>query len=180
MRRTASALVVLAVSLVLWVTPASASPVHGRPGHPPGPELTGTFSGTSTYEFSQDPTCTFVLEQYTGTYDPDRRGVPGGTYTLDVCITLGDPRGLGVFGRFEVSGRHGFILSGTVDGFLDSSVVPSAFELNVTLTVTDSQAPGRPIRGTITAVGIRTEPGGFGTSVESGTFTADLHRVRGR
>jgi len=177
MRRAVSTLVVVAVSILVWVAPASGSPAPPeRPGH----ELTGTFSGTSTYEFSQDPACNFVLEKYTGTYDPDRRGVPGGTYSMDVCISFGAPQGFGVDGTFVVSSPR-LTLSGTVHGALTSLPDNSGLALDVTLTVTDSQAPGRPIRGTITATGIRTEPGGgIGSSVESGTFTADLHRIRGR
>jgi hypothetical protein len=174
MRRIASMLVVVSVSLVAWAAPASAGPA---PSERPGRELTGTFSGTSTYQFSQDPACNFVLEQYTGTYDPDRRGAPGGTYSMDVCVSLG--AGFGVDGTFVVSTPR-LTLSGTVAGTLTSLPDNSGLTLDVTLTVTDSEGPGRPVRGTITAVGIRTEPGGFGTSVESGTFTADLHRTRGR
>jgi hypothetical protein len=175
MRRTATALAVLATSLVLWTTPASGSPAPPeRPGH----ELTGTFTGTSTYEFSSDPACNFVLEQYTGTYDPDRRGVRGGTYSMDVCISLGAPHGFGVDGTFVVAGPR-TTLSGTVAGALTPLPDGGGLGLDVTLTVTDSRGPGRPIRGTITATGIRTEPA-LGTSVESGTFTADLHRTRRR
>jgi hypothetical protein len=177
MRRTATALAVLAASLVLWVAPASGSPAPPeRPDH----ELTGTFAGTSTYEFSSDPACNFVLERYTGTYDPDRRGVPGGTYAMDVCVSFGAPQGFGVDGTFVVTGPR-LTLSGTVHGALTSLPDNSGLQLDVTLTVTDSDGRGRPIRGTITATGIRTEPGGgIGTSVESGTFTAGLHRTRGR
>jgi hypothetical protein len=137
--------------------------------------LTGTFTGTSTWEIPQDRPCGLLLEEHTGTYDPDRRGVPGGTYTLDVCVAQVVDR-LSVDGTFEVSGPR-LTLSGTVHGFLSQTDPPSGdLALDLTLSVTDSRAPGRPIRGTITATGTRSTASG--SVVLSGTFTADLHRTR--
>jgi hypothetical protein len=175
MRRSASALLVIVLSLALWTsqTPAGADPAD-RPGHgPPGIELTGSFTATSTYEFSQDPACNFVLETYTGTYDPDRRGVPGGSFTMDVCVSLG--AGLPVDGTFEIVPDRGPTLSGTAEGAITFND-DATQTLQVTLTVTDAE--GFPVRGTIEAVGIRFEPA-FGTSTVNGTFTADLHLRRG-
>jgi hypothetical protein len=169
MRRRASVLLVLVLSLVLWAspTPAGADPAD-RPGHgPPGIEVTGWFTGGSTYEFSQDPACNFVVEQYTGTYDPERRGVPGGRFTLDVCVSLGE--GFAVDGTFEIVGDRGLTLRGTVEGEIILGNGTGA--LQFTLTVTESR--GLPVRGTIEVLGTRVEPA-FGTSDVDGTFTADL------
>ena len=178
MVRTTGVLVAFVATLTLWAAPttASADPAHpAGPRHPPGLALSGTFVGTSTYEFPPDDSCEFVLEEYSGTYDPARRGVPGGTFFLDVCVFVETP-GFGLRGTFEIaSGR--LTMRGTVDGSLVANGA-GGLVLDVTLTVTESTGTVVPVRGTIHAVGTRL--GSATGSDVTGTFDADLRLGRGR
>jgi hypothetical protein len=140
--------------------------------------LTGTFASTSTWRWSL-PACPTITQNFSGTYDPDRRGVSGGTFTMATCVEL--PTGGDAFpmtGTFEVTSDRGVVLRGTLTGGTILTGA-AALRLELTLTVTESSGGRRPIRGTISVVGTTVQtpdPGNIsGTSVDSGTFTADLH-----
>jgi hypothetical protein len=169
MRRTETALVIIVLVLAIGTPAASADTVVVRVD-------TGTFAGTSTYEFGV-PACPFIHQVFTGSYDPDRRTVRGGTYVVDVCVDQPNANFEWPFnGTFEIVTGHGFSLRGSVTG----AQIPNdnSGPIVATLTVTESPGLRHPLRGTITIDGITDQsfPAPPGTSVEEGTFAADLHR----
>jgi hypothetical protein len=171
MRRTASVLFTIAVVLALSAPVASATPVASR-------AVTGTFEGTGAWELFV-PQCPVIHQVFTGTYDPDQRYVRNGTYELDVCIdNPNEDFEWPITGTFEIVTGHGFSLRGTVAGV----AIPNdnSGPILATLTVTESPGLRHPIRGTITIEGITDQsyPSPVGTSVEWGTFSADLRRGR--
>jgi hypothetical protein len=169
MRRTASALVVIVLVLAVGTPAATADPVVAR-------VETGTFAGTSVYELFVSA-CPVIHQVFTGTYDPDRAGVRGGTYVANVCVEQPNADFEWLFsGTFEIVTGHGFSLQGTITG----KQIPNdnSGPIEATLTVTESPGARHPLRGTITIAGISDQsfPAPPGTSVEEGTFTSDLHR----
>lgn len=181
MRRLAAVTVsVLAlVGVVGAAAPATATAAATATGGgpPAGTHVSGSFSGTSTWAFG--PPCVFAHQVFTGTYDPDRPGIADGTYSLEVCVEYpADPAepGFETTGTFVVTTGGGGTLTGTVSG-LTIPTGTAILDLDLTLTVTHSSGTGRPIRGTIAAVGTTDQSGGNPTTVEEGTFTADLRRA---
>lgn len=166
MRRAGLVLFAVLASLVLVAPPASAD---GRGGHGQPPiARTGTFEGAGSYELGT--VCPFAWEVISGTFDGSRRPGADGTFTLDYCVSIID---FSVAGTFTIVTRSGITLSGPVTGTIVLDPVEVRIEL--TLTVTDSQGTRRPITGTISASGIRTEPGGY-TATIAGTFETALSR----
>jgi hypothetical protein len=162
---------VLTVVLALAVaSPASAAvPVASGP-------ITGSFEGTGAWEVF-GPVCPVIHEVFTGTYEPDRPQDRSGTYEVDACIdNPNEDFEWPLYGTFEIVTGQGYRLVGTAAG----AAIPNdnSGPILMTLTVTDSPGSPRPIRGTITIDGITDQsyPAPVGTSVEWGTFSADLHR----
>jgi hypothetical protein len=169
MRRTASALVIIVLVLAVSTPAASAGPALSG-------TQTGTFSGTSTYELFV-PACPVIHQIFRGTYDPDRGGVPNGSYVADVCVDQPNADFAYPFsGTFVITTGQGFSLTGTVTGLQDTD--DTILGLEATMVVTDSPGSRHPLRGTITVTGTSDQsfPAPPGTSVEAGTFAADIHR----
>jgi len=170
MRRTASALAIIILALAIGTPAASADAVVAR-------VTTGSFDGTSIYELFVEE-CPFVHQVFTGTYDPDRRGVRGGTYEVDVCVDQPNADFNYPFsGGFEVVTGHGLSLTGTVTGLFNPNM-PIA-TIDATLTMTGSHGSPRPVRGTITITGTSDQhdpEAPESGSVDRGTFSADLRR----
>jgi hypothetical protein len=167
MRRTASALVIIVLVLAVGTPVASATPARSG-------TQTGTFTGTSTYELFV-PACPVFHQVFRGTYDPDRGGTPNGSYVADVCVDQPNADFAYPFsGTFVITTGQGFELRGTVTG-LQTTDEP-IFGLEATMLVTDSPGSRYPLRGTITVAGTTDQSGAPGTSVEHGTFAAELHR----
>ena len=169
MRRAASAIAVIVIVLAIGTPAASADTAVARVD-------TGSFDGTSVFELYGE-TCPFMHQVFTGTYDPDRPGVRGGSYEAEVCVH--DVNGGFTYpftGVFEVVTGYGYSLRGTVTGVHNPNM-PIA-TVDATLTVTESPGSRRPVRGTITITGISNQyyPAPVGTSIDNGTFAADLHR----
>ena len=173
MRRTASALFILAMVLGSSTPAASGEEVMSSR------QFTGSFEGTGVYE-TLGPVCPVVHEVFTGTYELDLAGVRGGTYTMDVCIDGPNDEFEWPFqGTFEIVTGQGFSLTGTAEGYVQPNDISGP--IVATLTVTDSPGARPAIRGTITVDGITDQsspPAPPGTSVERGTFGADLRCVR--
>lgn len=168
MRRTARALVIVVMILAIGTPVASAEAVAASR------TITGTFEGTGVFE-TFGPLCPVIHEVFTGTYDPDR-SMRNGTYEVDVCIESPNQNFEWLFsGTFEIVTGYGFTLRGTVTG----KVIPNdnSGPILATLTVTDSPGARVPLRGTITVDGITDQsfPAPPGTSVEDGTFAADIN-----
>ena len=171
MRRAARLVCIVVLALTVTTPAASASPVVAG-------TVTGRFEGTGVYE-TRGPACPVIHQVFTGTYDADRPNVRNGTYEVDVCLeTPGEGFEWPMTGTFEVVTGHGYSLRGTVVGVQ----IPNDLSgpILATLTVTESPGSPQPIRGTITIDGISDQsyPAPVGTSVESGTFRAELHRAR--
>jgi hypothetical protein len=171
MRRIASALVIIVMALAIGTPAASAEAVVARVG-------TGTFDGTSVFELFVEE-CPFIHQVFTGTYDPDRRGVRGGTYEVDACVAQPNADFNYPFsGTFEIVTGHGHSLDGTVTGIFNPNM-PIA-TVDATLTVTGSSGSRHPIRGTITITGTSDQfdpEAPESGSVDHGTFAADLRRA---
>ena len=170
LRRGALLLLTAVLGVALVAPPASAEP-EGGPGrpHPPRFPTGGTFEGTGSYELGT--VCPFAWEVIHGTFDGSRRPGDDGTFTLDYCVGFDLAT---LTGSFGVTTASGVTLSGTAAGSLDligSEPPGSPFEF--TLTVTGSSGTRRPVTGTISLTGLRTEPGG-GRSAVTGTFTTAL------
>ena len=170
MRRTASALVIIVMVLAIGTPAASADAGVARVD-------TGSFDGTSLFELFGDQ-CPFMHQVFTGTYDPDRQGVRGGTYEVEVCFHNTDGGRTYPFdGVFEIVTGYGYSLRGTVTGVHNPNM-PIA-TVDATLTVTTSPGARHPVRGTITITGFsdqfspRAPESG---SIDYGTFDADLRR----
>ena len=161
------------VALVAWPVGAEAGPsgvvaTSSGGGHLNG-RVSGDLSATGTYDF--DASCGFAHEIFTGTYDPRRHGVGDGTFLLDLCVS-GSATDWIVSGSFEVVTAKGVTLRGTAEGTYTITGT-SELPVDLTLTVTESVGAPRPVRGTITVSGTRTEPG-FMMSELVGTFRARL------
>jgi hypothetical protein len=161
------------VALVAWPVGAEAGPAGVVATSPSGGHLNGRVSGdlsaTGTWDF--DESCGFVHEIFTGAYDPRRHGVGDGTFTLDLCVS-GSATDWIVSGSFEVVTTGGVTLRGTAEGTYTITGT-SGLPVDLALTVTESVGAPRPVRGTITVSGTRTEPG-FMLSEMVGTFRARL------
>jgi hypothetical protein len=169
MRRIASALVIIVVVLAIATPAASADAGVARVD-------TGSFDGTSIFELFGDE-CPFMHQVFTGTYDPDRQGVRGGSYEVEVCVHDTDGGRTYPFdGVFEIVTGYGYSLRGTVTGHHNPNM-PIA-TVDATLTVTESHGSRHPVRGAVTITGTSNQfyPAPVGTSIDTGTFTADLRR----
>jgi hypothetical protein len=150
-----------------------AAPVAAADGdRSPGSQVSGTFSGSSTWAFGEG--CGFARLSFAGRYEPDQHWVRSGGYTFDICAgdNLGDRWVLD--GTFVVTTGRGATLSGTASGSLIITGT-AVLGLDLTLAVTDSTGTRRPVTGTITVTGTTDESAGNQTAIEQGTFTADLH-----
>jgi hypothetical protein len=183
MRRTATVLLIVLTGMVASSSPVLAAPSGPGPAGRPWPHrLTGTFASTSTWSWGSSP-CPTITQDFSGTFDPDRPGVGGGTYTMATCVDLPtEGSAFPMTGTFEVATDDGIVLRGTMTGttLLTGSL---ALPVEFTLTVTESSGARRPIRGTISAVGTSVQTPdpanpARGTSIDSGTFTADLRPGR--
>ena len=177
MRRVTAMLVIAVVGLVGATAPVAATPTGASAGGRPSPgiQVSGAFHGTSTWQFDAT-NCGFVHQVFTGTYTLGPHGRPGGTYDLDVCVTFpdgGEVDRLPTTGTFAVTVGRRVTLTGTVSG---ATLVTgtAVLGLDLTLTVTGSSGPHRPVRGTITATGTTDQSGGMST-VETGELTSHLH-----
>jgi hypothetical protein len=172
MRRAARAVFIVVMALTVTSPVTSAAPVASVVSG----TITGTFEGTGVYE-TLGPVCPIIHEVFTGTYEPDRPQDRNGTYEVDVCIDNPNENfEWPLSGTFEIVTGQGYRLLGTATGVAIPNDISGP--ILVTLTVTDSPGSPRPVRGTITIDGITDQsyPAPVGTSVESGTFSADLHR----
>lgn len=171
MRRAALLVLAVLASLALIAPPASAGPHTGEGGdHRPPIARSGTFEGSGVYELGT--VCAFAWEVVNGTFDASRRPGADGTFTLDFCVSIVD---FSLAGTFTVATTSGITLSGTLTGSI--TLEPAGSPVELTLTVVDSSGTRRPITGTISLTGIRTEPGdGTYSSTTVGTFVTDLQR----
>ena len=171
MARITGALVVLVMSSMLWVAPATGGTMAtGDRQGLPALRMTASYQSSSYHELSWDPACNFGLMWTFGTYHPDRANLPDGTFSMDLCIISGAPVGFGVSGTFEFTSGDVTLL-GTVAG----TWIPFSADgvaMDVTLTVTASRGSALPVRGTIHLVG--TETGSSDPTVGTGTLTTRL------
>jgi|SoiMethySBSTD1v2_1073268.scaffolds.fasta_scaffold07165_9 hypothetical protein len=170
MRRAALLVLAVLASVALNAPTASAAPHPDRGGHHRPPiALSGSVEGQGTYELGT--VCAFAWEVVSGTFDASRRPGADGTFTLDFCVSLVD---LSLAGTFTAETTSGVTLSGTLAGSI--TLEPAGSPIEFTLTVLESSGARRPITGTISLTGIRTEPGdGTYSSTIAGTFVTDLH-----
>jgi hypothetical protein len=163
-------LVVLA-STTLVAPPASADEPHDRGLHGPPMARSGSFEGTGAWELGT--VCPFAWEVVTGTFDDLRRPGTDGSFTLDYCVAFD----FSMAGTFAVEATSGITLSGTLAGRI--TLDPAGSPVELTLTVLESTGARRPISGTISLTGVRTEPGtGGNSSMIVGTFATELRTRR--
>lgn len=173
MRRAILIVIAVLASLVLVAPQASADPGPRGGGHPRPPVGTGSFEGAGVYEIGTR--CAFAWEVVDGTFEGSRRGrADDGTFTFDFCVTFTSPtHTFGFDGTFTLETTTGVVLAGTLSGGIHLD--PAGSPVDITLTVEESSGTRRPIRGTITLTGTRTEPGdGTYSSTLWGTYVADL------
>ena len=157
MRRLAALLVVV---LTAWV--GAAAPSAAEPGQSLNREVTGSFTGTSSFDFSAGG-CAFVFEAYDLTFQTGR-GRPG-TLHIEGCVNSAPVVGSFAFesGTFTLTSRTGATLTGTVSG--------GVFPIDLTLTVTEGTKRFRRATGTIAVDGT-----GGPSGPVSGTLTGSLQR----
>jgi hypothetical protein len=168
MRRLLLLMPAVLASLTLIAPSASADVPREQGHHRPPMALTGSFEGSGGYELGTR--CTFAWEVITGTFDDPRRPGADGTFTLDYCVLLPS-----IAGTFTIDTTSGITLSGTLAGTI--TLDPAGSPVELTLTVHESSGARRPITGTITLTGIRTQPGPY-LATMVGTFAADLRTGR--
>lgn len=167
MRRAILLTFAVLASITLVAPPASADGPRDRGHHRQPMARSGSFEGTGVWELGT--VCPFAWEVVTGTFDDLRRPGADGTFTLDYCVAFDFP----IAGTFTVDTTSGITLSGTLVGGI--TLDPAGSPIEFTLTVLESAGTRRPVSGTISLTGIRTEPGtGGGTSTIVGTFRTDL------
>jgi hypothetical protein len=173
MRRAMVIVTTVLASFALVAPQASADPVSRGGGHPRPPVGTGSFEGAGVFELFTR--CTFAWEVVDGTFEGSRPGrADDGTFTFDYCVTSDSPtHTFGFDGTFTLETKTGVVLAGTLSGGINLD--PAGSPIDITLTVEESSGTRRPISGTITLTGTRTEPGdGTYASTVWGTYVADL------
>ena len=173
MRRAMVIVTAVLVSFVLVAPQASADRGSPGGGNPRPPVGTGSFEGAGVYELFTR--CTFAWEVVHGTFEGSRPGrADDSTFTFDFCVTSDSPtHTFGFDGTFTVATKTGVVLAGTLSGGIHLD--PMGSPIDITLTVEESSGTRRPISGTITLTGTRTEPGdGTYSSTLWGTYMADL------
>jgi len=161
------------VSVVLVAPQASAQPEARGGGHPRPTLGTGSFEGAGSWELGTR--CAFAWEVVNGSFEGSRPGrADDGTFTFDYCVTFTSPtHTFGFDGTFTLETKPGVLLTGSLSGGIHLD--PMGSPIDITLTVEESSGTPRPIRGTITLTGTRTEPGdGTYSSTLWGAYTADL------
>ena len=171
MRRAMLLMLAVLATITLITPPASADEPHDRGRHGPPMARSGSFEGTGAWELGT--VCPFAWEVVTGTFEDLRRPGTDGTFTLDYCVAFD----FSMAGTFTVEATSGITLSGTLAGRI--TLEPAGSPVELTLTVLESTGARRPVSGTISLTGIRTEPatGGYSSTIV-GTFATELRTGR--
>lgn len=174
LRRGALLLLTAVLGVALVAPPASADP-EGSPRRPRLPRFptSGTFEGSGSYELFT--VCPFAWEVIEGTFDGSRRPGDDGTFALDFCVAF-EQTAITLTGTFDIATAWGVTLSGPAVGTIDLGGPGPSYPFELTLTVTESSGTRRPVTGTVTLTGLRTETGtGTFEATVTGTFTSALH-----
>ena len=163
---------IVAVTVVLGVLGLAASPASATPVKKLNREVSGSFNGTSRWNFGEG--CAFVHQVFDGTLTPEAGTAPA-SYHFDTCVTPANVV-FTVQGTFTIVTGRDDQLSGQLLGDLDATLIVTPIDW--TLTVGSGTGRFRRAGGTIEVVGTLDfiEMLSFRT-VDSGRFEAALAKA---
>ena len=162
------------VAFVVLAVASVGSPAQAAGSVDPlNAQVSGAYSGRQNFAFGEAG-CSFVHQTFSGDYDASRG--PGGSLSIDSCVSFGSGSLFDVRGTFTLTTSSGAVLSGTVEGSTDGGVPAS---LDLVLTVTSGTRQFRAVSGTIVLSGSFTnDVGVLGRGPVNATLVGHLVRQR--